>query len=291
MSTELTIANEMGMSLAEMMGFNTNAGGGTQSTLARITSVQAPIMGVVDVGGKKLKTEVIPVGAYMVEMPDETIVYAQEISLRIFAQRNQWIRWNSATNMMEKSVMASSLAGDLKDNIGSFNLGRPSGYIKDFKALPEKTQEVMRSVKKLRNFFGMATLIGAMDAEGNPVDLGKDEIPVVFDVKNRDSLKAIDEAVIAVGRRNLLPIMNPIILGGSTGTLPNGNVYAISTAKVGDKVDLKPEDNDTLRSFMDYITYVNSYILKKWDEAQEKKLSSEDADLVGQFVDMDGDDE
>lgn len=288
MSTELTIAQEMGQSLAEMMGISTSTGG-QSSNLARIAQVQTPIMGVVDVGGKKLKTETVPVGAYKITMPDETVVYSQEVSIRIFAIRQQWQRWNSDTNVMEKTVMANNLNGDLKDNTGRFNLGRPSGYIKDFNALPDATKEVIRSVNRMKIFFGVVTLIGPMDDKGEAIDGDFTEIPFVMDIKNRDSMKSLDDACGALARRNILPIMNTITLAGETKALPNGNLYAVVDAKVGEKVDLKESDNETLRNFMDYINYVNSYILKKWEEAHVEKLSDDDAALVGQFVDMDGD--
>jgi hypothetical protein len=190
---------------------------------------------------------------------------------------------------MEKTVMANNLNGDLKDNTGRFNLGRPSGYIKDFNALPDATKEVIRSVNRMKVFFGVVTLIGPMDDKGEAIDGDFTEIPFVMDIKNRDSMKSLDDACGALARRNILPIMNTLVLAGETKALPNGNLYAVVDAKVGEKVDLKESDNETLRNFMDYINYVNSYILKKWEEAHVEKLSDDDAALVGEFVDMDGD--
>ena len=59
----------------------------------------------------------------------------------------QSVKWNSDTGEMEKSVCLTP-NGDLKDSIGGFNLGRPTGYIEDFNALDDATKQVIRSVKR-----------------------------------------------------------------------------------------------------------------------------------------------
>ena len=56
---------------------------------------------------------------------------------------------------MLRTVMATSLNGDLKDNYGGFNCGRPSGYVKDFNSLPQETQDLMRSTDRFKVIFGL----------------------------------------------------------------------------------------------------------------------------------------
>jgi hypothetical protein len=248
-------------------------------------------MGTVEMNGKQLKTEVLPVGAYKVVMADDTVAYAEAVEIRIFAMRQQWQRWHAETETMQKTVMANNLNGDLKDNTGGFNLGRPSGYIKDFSALPDATKEVIRSVKRMKIFFGTVTLIEPKDEKGDALEGEYTDIPFVMDVKNRDSMKSLDDAVSALAKRNVLPIMYTLKLGYDVHSLPNGNNYATVTAKLGQKVELTEQDNETLRDFMDYIQYVNAYILGKWEEKNIEGLSDEDAAIVGQLVDVDGDDE
>lgn len=289
MSTELTIQNEMGQSLAEMIGVS--GGGNSGPTLARIFQLHTPVMGEVEVNGKKLKTEVLGVGTYKIDIPDQDPVFASEVELRVFAIRQQWQRWNSEANMMQKTVMANNLNGDLKDNTGGFNLGRPSGYIKDFNALPDSTKELIRSVNRVKIFMGMLTVKNPLDANGEPTGEEIVEIPFVMDVKNRDSMKSLDDTLGMFARRNVLPIMHTLVLGSDTRSLPNGSNYGIMVAKPGQKVDLKETDNESLKNFMDYIGYVNNYIMTKWDEAHVEGISDEDADLVGQLVNVEGDDE
>ena len=46
--------------------------------------------------------------------------------------------------------MADNLNVDLKDNDGGFNCGKPAGYIQDFKSLPEKMQDLLKQIKRVR---------------------------------------------------------------------------------------------------------------------------------------------
>ena len=114
MSTELTIATDKGQSLAELMGVSQGTGNQTATpSIARMGMLHQPIMGEVDFNGKTIKTEVVPIGAFILTRGEEK-VYSNGITVRVFAQRQQWQRWNSATEEMEKSVMSNSLNGDLK---------------------------------------------------------------------------------------------------------------------------------------------------------------------------------
>ena len=56
----------------------------------------------------------------------------------------------NAPNRYVKTVMADNLNIDLKDNDGGFNCGKPAGYIQDFKSLPEKTQDLIKQIKRVR---------------------------------------------------------------------------------------------------------------------------------------------
>jgi hypothetical protein len=59
---------------------------------------------------------------------------------------------------------------DLKDNDGGFNCGKPAGYIKDFKALPDAMQELLKSIKRVRVVLGTVEMVNPTDDKGNPVD-------------------------------------------------------------------------------------------------------------------------
>jgi len=285
MSTELSITSMDNASMATLMGVSENASQ-AKAALARVNVVSTALKGEIEVGGKKIKTDVIPVGAYKITLGDD-VFYAENVSIRIFAQRQQWQRWNASTNEMEKSVMANSLNGDMQDSVGGFNLGRPSGYIEDFAALPEATKEVMRSVKRVKIFMGLLTVKLPMDENGEPSTTQCVDVPFVMDVKNRDSMKNIDTALSSLKRKNLLPIMSTILLAGDEGSIPTGATYGYSTARVGDKVDLTEPDNDTLKDFLSLIEYSNGKVLDLYNERSDRGLSKADASLVGSIIDVD----
>ena len=288
MSVELTVAADRGKSLAELMGVSETSSKQSGPSIARVNVVSSAIKGEIDVGGKKIKTDVIPVGSYKITMGDD-VVYAESISVRIVAQRQQWQRWNSTTNEMEKSVMGNTVNGDMQDSVGGFNLGRPSGYIEDFNALPEATKDIMRSVKRVKLFMGLLTINEPMDETGAAISTKYDNLAFVMDVKNRDSMKSLEGALAILGRRNLLPIMSTLILTGKEESIPTGATYGVITAAVGEQVELSATDNDTLTDFLGFIEYSNGKIMDLHHERSNRSMSTEDAELVGSIIDVDAD--
>ena len=285
MSNELTITTDLGMSMAEAIGVSSSAGEKKSASLTRINLTHNSIMGSMDVGGKKVKTEVVPGGAYKITLGEGKEVYSVNPSVRIFAVRQQWSKWDSETNQMQKTVMTTDLKGDLKDNMGGFNLGRPSGYIEDWDAVPQKTKDLIRSIKRKKVVFGMLTASDLTDAEGNEVEAITEPMPFVYEV-SPSSIKALDQAMASLTRKNILAIQYMFTLGADEGTLPNGNTYAIMTLGAGDKVDITQEDQTKLKDFMDFIEYNNSYILNQWEEKHKEGISGEDADVVASFVNV-----
>lgn len=285
MSTELTVAMDKGQSLAELMGVSENKASGP--SIARLGMLHKALMGTVQLNGKDIKTEVVPVGAFTLKVGDDTY-YSVGATVRVFAQRQQWQRWNSETSEMEKSVMANNLNGDLQDNLGGFNLGRPSGYIEDFHSLPDATKAIIRSVKRVKVIYGVVTLDNPTDASGEPVDAPTD-VPFVMDVKNPDSITSINAALKKLNSKNLLPIMSELKLTGIEDSIPTGAVFGKIAASVGDKVDITEEDNETLKSFLSLIEYMNGKILDQYHERNDQSLSPEDAAVVTDILDGDSD--
>ena len=284
MSNELAVATESGKSMAELMGVSSAPATSATPSISRLGMLHQPIMGEVDLNGKMIKTEVVPVGAFTLKTGDD-IVYSNGATVRVFAQRNQWQRWNSETEEMEKSVMSNSLNGDLKDSIGGFNLGRPSGYIEDFNSLPDATKQLMRSVKRVVVYYGTVSLDSPMNEKGEPVDAAA-SVPFVMDVKNRDSLKSINGVMSNFKKKNMLPIMSTIKLEGVEDSIPTGAKFGKIQANTGDSVELASDDNDTLKDFLELIEYSNGKILDLHHE-RAKGHSDEDADLVGEILNND----
>ena len=284
MSNELAIATERGQSMAELMGVSSAPVQENTPSISRLGMLHQPIMGEVELNGKMIKTEVVPVGAFTLKTGDD-IVYSNGVTVRVFAQRNQWQRWNSDTEEMEKSVMSNTLNGDLKDSIGGFNLGRPSGYIEDFNSLPDATKQLMRSVKRVVVYYGTVSLDSPMNEKGEPVEAAA-SMPFVMDVKNRDSLKSINGVMSNFKKKNMLPIMSTIKLEGIEDSIPTGAKFGKIQASTGDSVELIKEDNDILKDFLELIEFSNGKILDLHHE-RAKGHSDEDADLVGEILNND----
>jgi len=260
MSNELAVATERGQSMAELMGVSIKTSNADFTpSISRLGMLHQPIMGEVDLNGKMIKTEVVPVGAFTLKTGDD-IVYSNGVTVRVFAQRNQWQRWNSDTEEMEKSVMSNTLNGDLKDSIGGFNLGRPSGYIEDFNSLPDATKQLMRSVKRVVVYYGTVSLDSPMNEKGEPVEAAA-SMPFVMDVKNRDSLKSINGVMSNFKKKNMLPIMSTIKLEGIEDSIPTGAKFGKIQANTGDAVELASYDNDSLKHFLELFEFSNCNIL------------------------------
>lgn len=263
------------MNLADAMGFSAPTGQ-SQSTLARITGTV--IQEVID--GKVASSPVFKI------VTEDDTVFARRIDVRLFAERQKWQRWDSENKTMQKSVMSTNLNHDMKDTIGTFNLGRPSGYIKDFAALPKDQQDLIRSISRVKVIMGMATLTGAFYEGGAPADGYDQEFAFVMDVKNRDSLKSIDTTVGKLIKKRINPAEQSIALLGETQTLPNGNPFMVIGASLSDFVGLQEGDNDTLQDFLDYVGANNDYVNTKWAENNVETISPAEQDIISNIVDV-----
>ena len=274
MEVALSVDN---MNLADAMGFGSTAeGSGGSSNLHRITSTV--IQEAVD--GKVTNSPVFKI------KKDEEVFYSREIELRIFTQRQRWQKWDSENSMFHKTVMSTNLNADLKDTLGTFNLGRPTGYIKDFNGLPDATKDIIRSVNRVKVYMGMAYFSDPFVEGGEPVVGYESEVPFVADIKNRESLKSIDDIIKKLQTKRILPVEHLIKLRGDVRAMPNGNKYAVIQATLGEMVTITEADNDALKDFVSYVENQNDYILNKWDETHVKKLDSESSKIVSNIVDL-----
>ena len=139
------------MNLADAMGFSSSSSGSkVQSSLYRITTTV-----IQEVSPETNKIVSSPVFKIKKGVDEEFL--AREVEVRLFAERQRWQRWDSENNTFQKTVMSNNLNGDLKDTLGTFNLGRPTGYVKDFNALPQDMKDLMRSVELLGDVQAMHT--------------------------------------------------------------------------------------------------------------------------------------
>ena len=162
MSELTTIDTDNYAAMAQMMGMAYDTGE-KKSSLARLRINKKSIMGDADVNGKTIKMEIVSAGALGLQNRDNQVIYAVKVVLRPFLQRFMYQRYDSNANNYNKTVMADTLDIDLKDSAGTFNCGKPGGYIKDFDALPDTTKELIRQIRRVRVVFGTASMSGTTE--------------------------------------------------------------------------------------------------------------------------------
>lgn len=280
--------------MAKAMGMSVDAGSKEKSsTLARLRINHNPIMGEADVNGKKVKMEVVGAGTYKLEIPDGPTYYADSAVIRPFIQRfmyKRFIMGNDKTpNRYIKTVMADNLTIDLKDNNGGFNCGKPAGFIQDFKALPEKTQDLIKQIKRVRVLFGTVELTNPVDQAGNRVDV--EPTAFIWEIDNRDAYKTVGNVFTKLSKMRRLPVQHNVIAATEERKLPNGNSFYLPVAELdmSKTLDMDNSTQENLANFLGWVHNYNEYIINSWDENAYK---SEDVDkeMVDDFVDVDMED-
>lgn len=281
--------------MAEAMGMSADAGSQKQqaSTLARLRINHSAIMGEDTINGKKVKMEVVSGGTYKLEIPDGPTYYAPTATIRPYLQRfmyKRFIKGNDTTpNRYVKTLMANDLNSDLKDNDGGFNCGKPAGYIEDFKALPEKTQDLIRQIKRVRVMFGTVELHDVTDAQGNPVELGPQAF--IWEIENRDAFKTAGGVFTKLSKMRRLPVQHSIKAATEERSLPNGSVFYLPTMSLDlqSTLDVNDEEQETFANFLAWVENYNEYIKGAWD-SNAYKNDDTDTETVESFVDIDEED-
>ena len=291
MENALEIIGKSPNDLAELMGMS-NAPAKSTSALAEVKLVHQNVMGAKEVDGETMEVAIVKSGAFSVTFPDDTIYYSDKVTVRPFMQRFQFQRYDKhyqkpdgSEGRMLRTVMATSLNGDLKDNYGGFNCGRPSGYVKDFNSLPQETQELMRATDRFKVLFGLCTLDKAKDVNGKPVTVK--EFPFLMRIKNRDSFKAMTDMFNQIQRKNRLPIQHLLHLGTEVKSIPSGATYAVLKPSLGKVVEITTDDQEVLNNFVEWVEAMNSITISKWEEHRRPdELSDQEDDIASSIVEI-----
>ena len=281
--------------MAKAMGIAGESDSATSKalSLARLRLTHDPIMGQKQIDGKKMNLEVVPAGSYRLEIPEVGIYYSTDVSMRIFAQRFMYKRFVKGTkntpNMYVKTVMSDNLNKDLKDNMGGFNCGKPAGYIQDFKALPKDTQELIKTIKRVRVVFGIIEFNNAVDEKGNEVSL--DSTPFIWEIDNREAYKHVGEVVTKFARMKRLLPQHEVSCSTESRDLPNGKTYYVPalTADFGNVLELDVSEQASFSDFMTWVENYNVYITNQWSEKAMEEgddLQDGDADIIDAIIEM-----
>ena len=263
--------------MAKAMGIANETSSQKSSSLPRLRISHSPIMGEGEVKGKKVNMEVIPAGAYRLEIPDGPMYYANSVKVRPYMQRymyKRFVKGNEKTpNRYIKTLMADSLNMDLKDNDGGFNCGKPAGYIKDFNALPDKTKELIKQIKRVRVILGEVTLTGAVNDSGEEV--------------------SVDPSPFKLAKMQRLPIQHIITANTEERKLPNGNSFYVPVVSLdlSKTLDITETEHNMFSDFMSWTDNYNSYISSAWSEKANSQIGDDEMDIVDDLVDVETDEE
>ena len=260
------------------------------STLPRLKINHSAIMGEAEVKGKTVNLEVVEGGTYRLEVPDTATYYAKSVKIRPFLQRFMYKRFikgfNDKPNEYVKTIMADNLNIDLKDNKGTLNCGKPASYIEDFKALPEKTQELIKQIKRVRVVLGTVEMINPTNEKGEDVTV--DVSPFIWEIDNRDAFKDVGKPFTDLAKHKRLPIQHMITANTQERKLPSGNVFYLPVVSLDltNSIPLTDADQSMFSDFMLWIDNYNTYIANSWQEKTNKGVSDEDIDTANYFVDI-----
>jgi len=294
MTTDLTTLNSGNFAeMAKAMGIASDMASGEKaksSTLPRLRIWNQPVMGQVEVKGKMKNMEVIPAGMYRLQLPDDKFIYAESVDIRVFVQRFMYKRYDSTNNQYVKTLMADDLKGDLKDNTGGLNCGKPAGYIEDFQSLPDDMKALIKQIKRVRVLMGEVKLNNAVDQEGNEVDA--DVYPFIWEIDNKDAFKLMGQPLTMMAKQRHLPVQHWVTCGTEERSLPTGASFFLPTAQADMSSSIPLEESDQ-QKFSDYIEWINNYndyIVTAWNEGRGKSVTASDKELVEQLIDIEVDD-
>jgi hypothetical protein len=279
--------------MAEAMGMAVDiAKPKKQSNLARLKLDHKGIMGEEVVGGKKKKVEVVSAGSYVLDRPNLDPVYGTDVTIRLFNQRfmyKKYIQGSGDTkSKYVKTIMDKDLNGDLRDNDGGFNCGKPAGWIEDYSALPAETKALLKSIKRVRVLFGEITMKDPVNAKGEALGL-IEAVPFIWEIDNRDAFKTLGAPIAQMAKQNRILPQHRIILGAEEQSLPTGATYFLPTAvlDLSSTLELTDADSTLFGDFNAWVDNYNEYIVKEFNKlSQPAEASADELAIAEEFVDV-----
>tara|TARA_R100001509_G_scaffold98584_1_gene57562 strand:- start:1098 stop:1988 length:891 start_codon:yes stop_codon:yes gene_type:complete len=293
MNEVVTINTESYASMAKAMGLPVSGGERKINVLNRLKMQNKPILGEENV--------LVKAGSIMLEKVGDVNVhyFSTKAKFRPFLQRFMYKRYFPDINKYSNTIMADNLNIDLKDDFGTFNCGKPAGFVKDFQALPESVKTTIKEVKRHRVVFGTLELEKPVKLiDGKEVQEELPAFPVLWEIKATSIYKDVGDIFSKFSRMERLPLQHEIVLDGSEVyfTSATGEKYYKPTLKVDytNKLEISEEDHKTFGDFLDWVKAHNDNILRKWDDSVAQKqdeVSEDEIKTVEQFIDVELEDD
>lgn len=299
MNEVVTINTDNYSVMAKAMGLAGESSDSKSSSLARLKLQHKNIMGMKTVGDEVEEVVKIKAGSYKLDVPDDTAYYAKEVTIRPFMQRFMYKRFVKNNNakqgeplgIFHKTIMADNLNIDLKDNQGTFNCGKPSGFIKDFASLPADMQNLIKQIKRVRVLFGLISMKDMKtETEGKLTEV--EDLPFIWEIDNREAFKIVGKPFATLSTMRKLPVQHNITALGDPRALPSGDKFYVPKVMLDttNTISLSDKDQTTFTDFVSWIENYNTYIMNMWDEKVNSTMSTEDENTVDQFVQIDNQD-
>ena len=293
MNTSISILNDEDAALLEEL-YGSTVAVRQESKLGSLKLVQTAKMGDLEVAGKILKTEVIPVGAYELYINKQK-VYCINPLIRYFGRKYLYTYWDDDIQRTQRTLLGNDkyLEGSIKDTMGTFNVGRgPS--VKDWEGLSSSEKTHYRERKHTLCMMGKISFDGGcMDENGKAIE-GLDNIPFTMEITNAQSKKALNDIIHKINNKYECTKANVVDI--RLDSIRHEGSIAFSTMsfsiKEEEKADTLAEfisrERETLHSFNDWVRTQNSYVTEQWSKLNKEELNSEEETLVSQLVNVEG---
>lgn len=302
MTDLVTINTDSYATMAKAMGLPTSTVEKKANTLNRFRIWHNPTMGMGESNGRSVKMEVVEGGMYRLEVQGDpsTFYFSEKVEFRPFLQRFMYKKFKQNRNAKEgekqggyvKTIMADTLNIDLKDDDGTFNCGKPTGYVKDFQALPEATKKLIKEIKRNRVVFGLVKMVDPVKGIDGKEIADLPEYPVIWEIDNRDAYKSIGDVFSRFAKSETLPLQHIIKLDGTKeNKLNNGGSFYTPIVQLDttNKIEISDSDHKVFGDFLDWVKNYNDGIISKWDTKVAEKqdeVSEEDMETVEDFIDV-----
>ena len=213
--------------------------------------------------------------------------YAQTVVIRPFLQRFKYKKWSNETSSFSNSIIADNFNIDLKDELGTFNLGKNSGYIdkETYSNLPEQTKTLYKSIKRTRVILGTVSFVNAIDENGKPTKIK--DMPFRWDIDNAESFKNMGMPFKALLNAKRLTMQHEITVSLEERKGVGSYFVAVPSIDLTKSLEIRnPEDHDIFNSFQEWIQNFNAYIMNLWDENCSKHEVI-DEEVIEDFIEID----
>ena len=234
-------------------------------------------------------------GEFSIDDPLAGKIYAPSISLRLYQQYFRYKRYDADAVRRNKdgdtvkgsythSILIKSLQDEAPSDDGKYQCGRPVGYIRNWKELPNDEQEFIKSCRQMEIFFGEVRIEGK-DQTGSTVSM---QLPVEMELSNKTSGRTLVNFYRELwNSKRISP--NSVSVTLLPFEVKGGVTFYDLSCKIEEGVQHQFDDDAIalMQRFTDYVSGINNKVMEKHKSAM---LDAED-NVVDEYLELEVDDE